>query len=80
MKSNFRYLSCALSLAVLPPLASAQALKDGKLPLNADGSHYFKLTVVNQVWARYNRSNPGTVVNGYAKPSTFDVGIRRFRM
>ena len=80
MKSNFRYLTCALSLAVLPSLASAQALKDGKLLLNADGSHYFKLTLVNQVWARYNQSNPGTVVNGYAKPSTFDVGIRRFRM
>ena len=80
MKLVFRHLPVAISLLTLPSLASAQALKDGKLPLNADGSHYFKLTAVNQVWARYNQSNPGTLVNGYGKPSTFDVGIRRFRL
>lgn len=55
-------------------------LKDGKLPLNADGSHYFKITLVNQVWLRYNQSNPGTTVGGFAKPSTYDIGIRRFRI
>ena len=48
--------------------------------MNADGSHYFKITLVNQVWLRYNQSNPGTTVGGFAKPSTYDIGIRRFRI
>lgn len=55
-------------------------LKDGKLPLNADGSYYFKITLVNQVWLRYNQSNPGTTVGGFAKPSTYDIGIQCFRI
>ena len=55
-------------------------LKDGKLPLNADGSRYFKITLINQVWLRYNQSNPGTTVGGYSQPSTYDIGIRRFRI
>ena len=55
-------------------------LKDGKLPLNADASRYFKITLLNQVWMRYNQSNPGTTVGGYNKPSTYDLGIRRFRI
>jgi hypothetical protein len=55
-------------------------LKDGKLPLNADASHYVKFTLLNQVWMRYNESNPGTTVGGYNAPSTYDIGIRRFRI
>jgi hypothetical protein len=55
-------------------------LKDGKLPLNADGSRYFKLTVLGQFWMRYNQSNPGTTVGGYDQPNTYDIGIRRFRI
>ncbi|TDN37126.1 hypothetical protein E4631_07230 [Hymenobacter sp. UV11] len=55
-------------------------LKDGKLPLNADASRYFKITLLNQVWMRYNESNPGTTVGGYAVPNTYDLGIRRFRI
>jgi hypothetical protein len=64
------------------PAAAAPTffLKDGKLPLNADASHYVKFTLLNQVWLRYNQSNPGTTVGGYAKPSTSDIGIRRFRI
>ncbi|UOQ51663.1 hypothetical protein [Hymenobacter cellulosivorans] len=58
----------------------AQSFKDGKLTLNPDGSHYIKFTLLNQVWARYNQSNPGTQVNGFNKPETYDIGIRRFRM
>ena len=80
MKLNFRHLSVALSLATVPTLASAQTLTDGKLTLNPDGSHYVKLTLLNQAWARFDQSNPGTLVNGYAKPNTFDAGIRRFRI
>jgi hypothetical protein len=55
-------------------------LKDGKLPLNADASHYVKFTLLNQVWMRYNESNPGTTVGGYNVPNTYDIGIRRFRI
>lgn len=55
-------------------------LKDGKLPLNADASRYIKFTLLNQVWLRYNQSNPGTTVGGYNAPSTYDIGIRRFRI
>ncbi|TGE24370.1 hypothetical protein E5K00_03905 [Hymenobacter aquaticus] len=58
----------------------AQSFKDGKLTLNPDGSHYLKLTLLNQVWVRYNQSNPGTQVDGFSKPETYDIGIRRFRM
>ncbi|QKG52926.1 hypothetical protein [Hymenobacter sp. BRD67] len=29
---------------------------------------------------RYNQGNPGTQVGGYDKPSTYDIGIRRFRI
>lgn len=55
-------------------------LKDGKLPLNADASHYVKLTLLNQVWLRYTQNNPGSRVAGEPQPGTFDVGIRRFRI
>ena len=55
-------------------------LKDGKLPLSADASHYVKFTLLNQVWMRYNQSNPGTTVGGYDQPNTYDIGIRRFRI
>lgn len=55
-------------------------LKDGKLPLNADASRYIKFTLLNQVWMRYNESNPGTQVGGYNVPNTYDIGIRRFRI
>ncbi|RYY16720.1 MAG: hypothetical protein EOO36_10765 [Cytophagaceae bacterium] len=55
-------------------------LKDGKLPLNADASRYVKFTLLNQVWMRYNESNPGTTVGGYNVPNTYDIGIRRFRI
>lgn len=52
----------------------------GTLKLNEDGSHYLKFTLTNQVWARYNESNPGTTVEGTPKSETFDIGIRRSRI
>ncbi|WP_324671363.1 hypothetical protein [Hymenobacter sp. GOD-10R] len=70
----------AQATQITPPRATAAPLKDGKLALNEDASHYVKLTLANQVWLRYNQSNPGTQVNGYARKETFDVGIRRFRI
>jgi hypothetical protein len=51
-----------------------------KLKLNEDGSHYLKVTFLNQVWLRYNESNPGTTVLGDQTPETFDIGLRRTRL
>jgi hypothetical protein len=34
---------------------------------------------LNQVWLRYNESNPGTTVLGEAQPHTTDIGLRRTR-
>jgi len=51
-----------------------------KLNLNEDGSHYFKATFLNQIWFRYNQSNPGTHVLSEPKSETFDIGLRRTRI
>lgn len=48
--------------------------------LSADGSKYIKATFLNQVWVRWNESNPGTTVNGVPKSNTTDIGLRRTRM
>jgi hypothetical protein len=48
--------------------------------LNQDGSRYFQVTFLNQVWLRYNQSNAGTTVNREAQGETFDIGLRRTRM
>jgi len=48
--------------------------------LNDDGSHYLKFTMTNQIWTRFNQSNPGSTVNGTAASETFDIGIRRARI
>ncbi len=50
-----------------------------RLKLNDDGSHYIKATFLNQVWFRFNDSNPGTLVMNEAKQHTFDIGLRRTR-
>ena len=50
-----------------------------KFNLNEDGSHYIKATFLNQVWLRYNQSNPGTKVLNDPTASTFDIGLRRTR-
>jgi hypothetical protein len=50
-----------------------------KLNLNDEGSHYIKATLLNQVWLRYNQSNPGTYVLNSPQSTTFDLGLRRTR-
>ena len=50
-----------------------------RLKLNEDGSRYLKLTVLGQLWVRYNESNPGTTVNNELSKQTFDIGVRRVR-
>ena len=48
--------------------------------LNESGSHFFKVTFLNQAWLRFNQSNPGTTVISEPKNNTFDIGLRRTRM
>ncbi|MDX5348556.1 MAG: OprO/OprP family phosphate-selective porin [Hymenobacteraceae bacterium] len=54
--------------------------KELKYNFNDTGSHYIKATFMNQVWLRYNQSNPGTTVNGAPADNTFDIGLRRTRL
>ncbi|OON68740.1 hypothetical protein [Hymenobacter sp. CRA2] len=63
-----------------PAPAAVTPLKEGKLPLNADASHYVKLTLINQAWVRYEQLNPGSRVNGRSEDHLLDAAIRRFRI
>ena len=76
----FKVTFVGLMVILLPLFSQAQLLKDGKLTLNEDGSHYIKFTMVNQVWVRNTTYNEGSTVFGYAKKSGSDIGIRRFRV
>ena len=51
-----------------------------RLNLSDDGKQFIQVTFLNQLWLRYNDSNPGTSVQGTDKPSTFDVSLRRTRI
>lgn len=53
--------------------------KDLKLNLDENGKHFVQFTFLNQIWARFNQSNPGTTVESEAKDNTFDIGLRRTR-
>ncbi len=82
--------------STVPLMAQQSSLKDSitKMPqppvtkekealkynLNETGSHYFQATFSNQVWLRYNESNPGTKADGVAANQTFDIGLRRTRI
>ncbi len=68
------------SLMAIGSGANAQLFKDGKLPLNADGTQYLKFGFGNQIWVRHTEMNPGSTINGYAKSSYSDIGIRRVRI
>jgi hypothetical protein len=64
--------------APAPP--KPKEIEELRLKLNEDGSHYIKATILNQVWLRYNESNPGTTVLGDPTSETFDIGLRRTRL
>ncbi|MEQ1584690.1 MAG: hypothetical protein ABL895_02335 [Cyclobacteriaceae bacterium] len=57
----------------------SKEINELKLNLNDEGSHYIKATFLNQVWLRYNDSNPGTHVLNEPAAQTFDIGLRRTR-
>ena len=66
------------SAVIRPPSTPAKPVL--RLNLSPDGKQFIQATFLNQVWLRYNESNPGTTVLGTAKPSTFDVSLRRTRI
>jgi hypothetical protein len=51
-----------------------------KLNLNEDGSHYIKATFLNQVWLRYNESNPGTLVLNQPSICLLSVWSKQFQL
>lgn len=59
---------------------STNKVEEMKLNLNEGGSHFLKWTFMNQVWLRYNDSNPGTMVLGEKANQTVDIGLRRTRI
>src|SRR5882672_9854776 len=63
-----------------PKTEPKKEIEELRLKLNDDGSHYIKATFLNQVWFRFNDSNPGTTVMGQPASQTFDIGLRRTRV
>ena len=63
-----------------PVKEPAKEIEEMRLKLNETGSHYLKFTFLNQVWLKYNDSNPGTQVLSEPADQTFDVGLRRTRL
>jgi len=78
---NYRLIAVLLLVAsIFSSFAQSGELQEMKLKLNEDGSHYLKATFLNQVWVRYNQSNPGTLVLGEPTDQTVDIGLRRTRL
>ncbi|MEJ1240355.1 hypothetical protein WBG78_19595 [Chryseolinea sp. T2] len=78
-------ITCALAVLATLGLYAQEVvpkkdIEEMRLKLNEDGSHYLKVTFLNQVWLRYNDSNPGTTVMNEPAANTFDIGLRRTRL
>lgn len=71
------FLSAAL---LYSSIAFTQNTNELKYNLSPDGKRYVKATFLNQLWVRWNQSNPGTTVLGRPEDNTFDIGLRRTRM
>ncbi len=86
MKNIFIVIGLCLGYATLygqsgsTPSSDTNIIEEMKLNLNEEGSHYLKWTFLNQVWLRYNESNPGTTLLGEPNSETFDIGLRRTRI
>ncbi|RWX03775.1 hypothetical protein [Flavobacterium cerinum] len=65
---------------VAPVKQENNFFKDRKFYLNEDGSNFVKFTFMTQAWIRAADYNPGTTINGVAKSSGTDIGIRRYRV
>ncbi|MDB5140920.1 MAG: hypothetical protein JWR12_2836 [Mucilaginibacter sp.] len=77
MLLNFIFLSDLL--AQKDTSTKKKDVDEIRVKLNDDGSHYLKLTILGQLWFRYNESNPGTTVLKEPTAETYDIGIRRAR-
>lgn len=82
MKKLLLAILLGMAAPVFVSLGQSQpnAIEEMKLKLNEDGSHYLKWTFTNQIWFRYNESNPGTTVLSEPASETFDIGLRRTRV
>jgi len=76
----------AIAQQVIPEVVATPAgepekeIEEMRLKLNKSGTHYLKATFLNQVWIRFNDSNPGTQVLSSPTDQTFDIGLRRTRI
>jgi hypothetical protein len=76
-----KYFILVTGLVIMFFTVSAQkTTEELKLKLDSTGNHYLKWTFMNQVWVRYNESNPGTTVLGEKSDRTTDFGLRRTRI
>jgi hypothetical protein len=81
MKNKIKFYTLIFFILSSIVSFSQQApVEEMKLKLTEDGSRYVKFTFLNQVWLRYNESNPGTKVLNEPASSTFDIGLRRTRI
>ena len=76
VKAQVQQGAAATTPSAPPSVPDKDALK---INLNADGSHYFQFTVMNQTWVRFNENNPYTTVENKPKDNSFDIGLRRTR-
>ena len=82
MKKSFLFFSllASSSFAQEKKKEAINTRTDLRYHLNESGSHYFKITLLNQSWLRLNDSNPGSTVTSDPKSQTFDIGLRRTRI
>jgi hypothetical protein len=74
--ASFAFLCCIIQVNAQE---KPEEINELKMNLNESGSQYIKATFLNQMWFRYNESNPGTLVLDQPKSETFDIGLRRTR-
>jgi hypothetical protein len=79
MKKIFLLIGVSLLFAY-QSTAQTKEVSEMKVKLNEDGSHYLKATFLNQIWLRFDQSNPGTQVLSEPVNNTFDIGLRRTRI
>lgn len=72
-------LALLFTISAQAQLSKSYGKEGLKVYLSEDSTRYIKATGLAQIWLRYNTSNPGSVVYGTPKASTFDVGLRRVR-
>lgn len=83
MKLNFTKVIFLMCLCVAPFLSHAQGdgYGDGlKIKFDTAGTKYIRFMSWSQLWMRYNENNPGSLVNGRAYNSQFDIALRSTRL